>query len=758
MNVVATNATGYQWQISSDGGTTFASVIGATAASYTTAATTLADSDTRYRVVVSGASNSVTSSAVTLTVTAAPVAPGISVHPADQTITEGQNANFSVTATGTTLGYQWQRSIDGSISFADVVGATNATLTLTAVPLGDHGQQFHVVVSNSAGSVTSNAALLTVNAAQSAPVFTTQPASVSIVEGQNTQFEVAVSGTPAPTLQWQLSTDNGSSWNDISGQTNTIFTVTAPNLANNGRQFRAVASNSAGTVNSNAATLTISAAVAPAFTTQPADVTINEGENAQFTVVVTGTPTPTLQWQLSTDDGANWSNIVGATSDTFILLNVALANDGRQFRAVASNSGGTVNSSAAILTVNTAPALSLSTLVSVAPGGAPPNNRSSQPSISADGNLIAFLSDGTNLVAGVTVAGHAYLRNMATGATTLINQSQSGTESTGGVTSLKLAAEGRFAVFMSLANDLVAGDTNIANDVFLRDLQTGTTTRQNVLPDGSQDVNSGNAVGEQPDISADGRWVLMASGVNLAAGGAYDGVRRLFLRDTQSGVTRQVPAPDGFSAHRISPDGRWVMWIIVTGSGAATTTQIGYYDVQTDDQGIVFTALWPEIGGALSLSADGRHVAFTLKSPTLLGGVTASKFQVVVFDRNEADPALALTLASTGDSGAGDGPSFQPVLSGDGRYVLFGTNAPNLAGDAAATIRSYVMVRDRLAGTTQVASRRVDGSNVWVSGVGGTFGHVLSSDGGVLAFVPDVANMGLSTLLGENQVFAAPRP
>jgi hypothetical protein len=349
--VVASNATSYQWQISTDSGLTFSDISSATAASYTTAATAVADSGKQYRVVVIGL-NSVTSSAVNLTVTAAPVAPGITVHPADQNITAGQDASFSVTAAGTSLSYQWRRSTDGGSTFADMAAATNATLNLTAVPLGDNGHQFQVVVSNITGSITSNAATLTVNSAQTAPLFTTHPASVSITEGQNTQFTVVVSGTPTPTLQWQLSTDSGSSWNDIVGQTDTIFNVIAPALANNGRQFRAVASNSAGTVNSNAATLTVNeGAVVPAFTTHPADVAILEGQSAQLTVVVTGTPTPTLQWQLSTDGGGNWSNINGATNTVLDLIGVALANNGRQFRVVATNSAGIVNSSAAVLTV-----------------------------------------------------------------------------------------------------------------------------------------------------------------------------------------------------------------------------------------------------------------------------------------------------------------------------------------------------------------------------------------------------------------------
>ena len=79
--VAASNATGYQWQISTDSGSTFSDIGSATAASYTTAVTALADSGKQYRVVVTGASNSVTSSAVTLTVTAAPVLPASACIP-----------------------------------------------------------------------------------------------------------------------------------------------------------------------------------------------------------------------------------------------------------------------------------------------------------------------------------------------------------------------------------------------------------------------------------------------------------------------------------------------------------------------------------------------------------------------------------------------------------------------------------------------------------------------------------------------------
>ena len=80
-------------------------------------------------------------------------------------------------------------------------------------------------------------------------------------------------------------------------------------------------------------------------------MTITEGQNAQFTVVVSGVPTPTVQWQLSADGGGTWNNINGATGTTLELAGVALANNGRQFRAVATNGSGSIDSNAALLTV-----------------------------------------------------------------------------------------------------------------------------------------------------------------------------------------------------------------------------------------------------------------------------------------------------------------------------------------------------------------------------------------------------------------------
>ena len=429
-SVVASNAGSFQWQRSTDGGTTFANVSAATDASHTTALSTLLDNGTKYRVLVvdAGAGNSVTSSAATLTVTVAVLAPSISVQPAAQSTTAGQNASFSVTAAGTALTYQWQRSTNGGTSFADMAGASNATLTLTSVAQADNTQQFRVAVSNSAGSITSTNALLTVNAVQgNEPAFTTQPVSLSITEGQSHQFVVAVTGTPTPTLNWQTSAGNGAAWSSF-GVTTQVYAAQGATVADSGRQYRVVASNSVSSTVSDVAVLTVTAAAtAPAFTIQPASVTITAGNNAQFTVAVSGTPTPTLQWQLSTNSGNNWSNITGATNTVFDVTNAAKANIEPQFRAVASNSVSTVNSSAATLTVNAAAkAWQPAVRVGAAIGG---SDYTPQIAFDAAGNAIAVWQHLATGMARTDIWANRYIAGTGWGTPTLIENDDTGTTS-----------------------------------------------------------------------------------------------------------------------------------------------------------------------------------------------------------------------------------------------------------------------------------------------------------------------------------------
>src|SRR5271155_3163105 len=259
-SVIATGSSpmSYQWQ---ENGTPISA---ATAAIYTTPPTTMSDNNSLFQVVVSNSVGSVTSTAGTLTVTPDPVPPSVTSQPASTTVMVGQTATFSVAASGTQpLTYQWQEN------GAAINGAVSASYTTAATTSADNGASFVVVVTNSAGSISSAPATLTVNADPVAPTITSQPASRTVTAGQTATFTVVASGTAPLSYQWQM---NGAA---ISGATAPSYTTPATTTSNSGSAFQVVVSNSAGSMTSNAAILTVNAAaVAPTFTSQPASITV----------------------------------------------------------------------------------------------------------------------------------------------------------------------------------------------------------------------------------------------------------------------------------------------------------------------------------------------------------------------------------------------------------------------------------------------------------------------------------------------------
>jgi hypothetical protein len=227
----------YQWK---KNGT---AIGGATSASYTTPATAASDNGAQFTVTVTNNTGNVTSGAATLTIN---LPPSITTQPASQTVTAGQTAMFSVTASGTgTLTYQWSKN------GAAIGGATAASYTTPATAASDNGAQFTVTVTGSAGSVTSGAAKLTVNLT---PSITSQPAGQSVVVGQTANFSVTATGSGTLTYQWKK---NGAV---IGGATSASYTSPATIASDNGAMFSVTIANTAGNVTSNAATLTVTAA------------------------------------------------------------------------------------------------------------------------------------------------------------------------------------------------------------------------------------------------------------------------------------------------------------------------------------------------------------------------------------------------------------------------------------------------------------------------------------------------------------------
>jgi hypothetical protein len=251
--------------------------------------------------VASNSAGSATSSAATLTVNAATVAPSITTQPLSQTIIAGQTATFSVTATGTApLSYQWRQN------GVAIGGASSSSYTTPAETTSANGTQFSVVVSNSAGSVTSAAATLTVNAATVAPSITTQPLSQTIIAGQTATFSVVAAGTSPLAYQWRK---NGTA---ISGATASSYTTPAETTSDNGAQFTVVVSNSAGTVTSAAAILTVTAPgtlISSASTLAFASVNVGSSSILSATLTNSGSSSVTLSGVSISGPGFNASGI-----------------------------------------------------------------------------------------------------------------------------------------------------------------------------------------------------------------------------------------------------------------------------------------------------------------------------------------------------------------------------------------------------------------------------------------------------------------
>jgi hypothetical protein len=231
----------YQWR---KNGT---NVSGATSSSYTTPATASADSGSTFSVVVTNSAGSATSNNAVLNVNAAAVAPSITTQPGNQSVTTGQTATFSVSASGTApMSYQWRKN-GTSIS-----GATAGSYTTPVTSMTDSGSTFSVSISNSAGSVTSNNATLTVNqAAAVAPSITTQPASQTVTVGQTATFSVLATGTGPLSYQWRMNGTN------VSGANGSSYTTSATTSGMSGSAYSVIVSNSAGSMTSSNAMLTV---------------------------------------------------------------------------------------------------------------------------------------------------------------------------------------------------------------------------------------------------------------------------------------------------------------------------------------------------------------------------------------------------------------------------------------------------------------------------------------------------------------------
>jgi hypothetical protein len=359
------------------------------------------------------------------------------------------------------------------------------------------------------------------------------------------------------------------------------------------------------------------------------------------------------------------------------------------------------------------------TRVSVDSSGTQANDDSFNPAISANGRFVAFASRASNLVAGDTNASgfpesdfDTFVHDRLTGQTVRVNVDSAGQQAnaTDFPQSPSLSADGRFVAFSSFASNLVAGDTNSTTDVFVRDLQTGQTTRVSVDSNGVE----GDRFSDVPSISTDGRYVAFrAAASNLVPGDTnffcdrngdgmfIDNCMDVFVHDRQTGQTTRVSVdsqgtqgnsesyPGVYMA--ISADGRFVVFnsestnlvpgdtngirdFFVHDRLTGETTRVSVDSAGNQATTVIFS------GAGAAISADGRFVAFEFDASFVPEdtGITTPDVDVYVHDRLTGETKL-VSVDSAGNEG--NRSSSTPSISADGRFVSFVSFADNLVPD-----------------------------------------------------------------------------
>gem|GEM_PF-2981903 len=340
----------YQWERRNSSGSDW-SYDGTNSPTYSIPATDTYDGS-QCRVTVSNAIGSVSSDIATLTVTTSGVAPTIIVHPQSQSVNRNAEATFSVTASGTSLNYQWERRLSSGSDWSNV-GNNSPVYSFPATDTYD-GSQCRVTVRNTLGEVTSDIATLTVTTSGAAPIITSHPQSLSVNRLATATFSVTASGVQPLRYQWQMRYSSVGIWSNV-GENSPTFSLTALD-SYDGSQYQVIVSSASGSsATSNVATLTVTAtSAAPVITSQPQSQSVIRDTTVSFRVTASGTAPLSYQWKMRLSGTSDWSD-VGTNTSTYSFT-ATDAYDGAQYQVTVSNSLGSDISSIATLTVTTSSA------------------------------------------------------------------------------------------------------------------------------------------------------------------------------------------------------------------------------------------------------------------------------------------------------------------------------------------------------------------------------------------------------------------
>ncbi|MHB8792059.1 MAG: TolB family protein [Thermoleophilia bacterium] len=368
-------------------------------------------------------------------------------------------------------------------------------------------------------------------------------------------------------------------------------------------------------------------------------------------------------------------------------------------------------------------------------------------SISADGRFVAFEGEG-NLVPGDTNGvTDIFVKNTQTGAITRVSTSSEGIEANAPCGIPAISGDGRYVVFDSAASNLVAGDSNATGDVFMKDVVTGTTTRISVSVSGLD----ANDVSYDASVSDDGRVVSFRSRATDLVSNDTNSVADIFVRDIQAGTTSRasttssgVETAGNHDDPSISPDGRYVAF------GSTSTTLVSGDTNAVEDVFVkeisngtttrVSTSQAGAEGNGNSadpaFSYDGRYVVFASSAANLVSGDTNGQIDVFRIDRQDGS-VIRASLASDGTQA--DAQNVYAGISGNGRFVVFESNATNLVPVDTNAVTD-VFVNDTYTGDTVRVSTDLAG----VQGDAGSdcWSHSpISADGRMVVFASNATNL-----------------
>ena len=331
--------------------------------------------------------------------------------------------------------------------------------------------------------------------------------------------------------------------------------------------------------------------------------------------------------------------------------------------------------------------------------------------INADGTIVAFESFALNLVPGDTNdAQDVFVYDRQSDAVERVSVSSSGSQVFGASDSVSISADGQLVAFRSSASDLIPNDTNGLGDIFVYDRGSDEIERVSIASDGTEAVDGASS---WPSLSPDGRYVAFQSSASNLVPGDTNGVDDIFVYDRDIDTVERVSvngqSTQGNGASHsptISRDGRFVGFVSRADNLVEGDTN-GAFDifvvdrqhasiqrVSVSNDGTEANALsgGSVFGRLVALSDDGRFVGFRSLAHNLVAGDTNSSFDMFVYDRDNGS-IVRVSVSRDGTEGNADTFSGYTSLSADGRFVAFDSSASNLIpNDTNGVIDSFVTI------------------------------------------------------------------